>query len=68
MQVAESFGGLLLMKLVLFILIIDGTSKQHKMMAQKVFYESLKGLGGFYNILCVHSIRDFDEIFGQSLL
>ena len=47
MQVAESFGGLLLMKLVLFILIIDGTSKQHKRMAQKVFYESLKGLGGF---------------------
>ena len=35
------------MKLVLFILIIDGTSKQCKMMAQKVFYQSLKGLGRF---------------------
>ena len=36
-----------IMKLVLFILIIDGTSKQHKRMAQKVFNQSLKGLGGF---------------------
>ena len=35
------------MKLVLFILIIDGTSKQHKRMAQKVLNQSLKGLGGF---------------------
>ena len=57
-----------IMKLVLFILIIDGTSKQHKRMAQKVFNQSLKGLGGFYSILCVCSIRDFDKIFGQSLL
>ena len=56
------------MKLVLFILIIDGTSKQHKRMAQKVFNQSLKGLGGFQSILCVRSNRDFDEIFGQSLL
>ena len=36
-----------IMKLVLFILIIDGTSKQHKRMAQKVFNQSLKGLGRF---------------------
>ena len=36
-----------IMKLVLFILIIDGTSKQHKRMAQKFFNQSLKGLGGF---------------------
>ena len=57
-----------IMKLVLFILIIDGTSKQHKRMAQKVFNQSLKGLGGFQSILCVRSIRDFDKIFGQSLL
>ena len=34
-----------IMKLV-FILIIDGTSKQLKRMAQKVFNQSLKGLGG----------------------
>ena len=36
-----------IMKLVLCILIIDGTSKQHKRMAQKVVNQSLKGLGGF---------------------
>ena len=36
-----------IMKLVLFTLMIDGTSKQHKMMPQKDFYQSLKGLGGF---------------------
>ena len=36
-----------IMKLVLFILINDGTSKQHKRMAQKVLNQSLKGLGGF---------------------
>ena len=36
-----------IMKLMLFISIIDGTSKQHKRMAQKVFNQSLKGLGGF---------------------
>ena len=36
-----------IVKLVLFILIIDGTSKQHKRMAQKVFNQSLNGLGGF---------------------
>ena len=35
------------MKLVLFILIIHGTSKQHKRMPQKEFYQSLKGLGVF---------------------
>ena len=36
-----------IMKLVLFILIINGTSKQHKRMAQKAFYQSLKGLSWF---------------------
>ena len=36
-----------IIKLVPFILMIDGTSKQHKMMPQKDFYQSLKGLGGF---------------------
>ena len=36
-----------IMKLVPFILINDGTSKQHKMLPQEVFYQSLKGLGGF---------------------
>ena len=56
------------MKLVLFILIIDGTSKLHEMMPQKVFYQSLKRLGGFYGILYMHSIRVFDKMFGQSLL
>ena len=30
-----------IMKLVPFILIIDGTSKQHKMMPQEVFYQSI---------------------------
>ena len=53
-----------IMKLVPFILIIAGTSKQHKMMPQKVFHPSLKRLGGFYDILCVRSIRDLDKIFG----
>ena len=52
------------MKLVPFILIIAGTSKQHKMMPQKVFHPSLKRLGGFYDILCMRSIRDLDKIFG----
>ena len=36
-----------IMKLVLFILIIDGTSNQHKRIAQEVFNQSLKGLGVF---------------------
>ena len=36
-----------IMKLMPFILIIDGTSKQHKIMAQKDFYQSLKGLSWF---------------------
>ena len=36
-----------IMKHVLFILIIDGTSKEHKRMEQKAFYLSLKGLGRF---------------------
>ena len=36
-----------IMKLVLFILTIDGTSKEHKRMEQKVLNQSLKGLGGF---------------------
>ena len=36
-----------IMKLVLFILIIDGTSKEYKRMEQKVLNQSLKGLGGF---------------------
>ena len=36
-----------IMKLVLFILVIDGTSKEHKRMDQKILNESLKGLGGF---------------------
>ena len=57
-----------IMKLVLFILIIDGTSKEHKRMEQKVLNQSLKGLDGFLSILCVRSIRGFDKIFGQSLL
>ena len=57
-----------IMKLVLFILIIDGTSKQHKIMPQKVFLLTLKRLGRFYDILCVRFIRDFDEIFALSLL
>ena len=52
------------MKLVLFILIIDGTSKQHKRMAQKVFNQSLKDFKAYF--ACV--LLGFDEIFGQSLL
>ena len=36
-----------IMTVVLFILIIDGTSKEHKRMEQKVLIQSLKGLGGF---------------------
>ena len=36
-----------IMKLVPFILIIDGIPKQHKMMPQKDFYQSLKGLSWF---------------------
>ena len=36
-----------IMKLVLFIIIIDGTSKEHEQMEQKVLYQSLKGLGRF---------------------
>ena len=35
------------MKLVPFILIIDGTPKQHKMMPRKDFNQSLKGLSWF---------------------
>ena len=35
------------MKLVPFILIIDGTPKQHKMMPQKDFNQSLKGFSWF---------------------
>ena len=35
------------MELVPFILIIDWTFKQHKMMPQKDFYQSLKGLSWF---------------------
>ena len=33
-----------IMTLVPFILIIDGTPKQHKMLPQKDFYQSLNGL------------------------
>ena len=36
-----------IIKLVPFILIIDGTPKQHKMMPQKDFNQSLKGLSWF---------------------
>ena len=36
-----------IMKLMLFILVTDGTSTQHKIMLQKVFYRNLKGLSGF---------------------
>ena len=36
-----------IMKVVLLILIIDGTSKEHKRIEQKVFNQRLKGLGGF---------------------
>ena len=41
------YNPLKIMKVVLFILIIDGTSKQRKRMAQKVLNQTLKGLGGF---------------------
>ena len=51
-------------KLVPFILIIYGTSKQLKMMPQKDIYQSLKGLSWFESILCICSNRDFDKIFG----
>ena len=57
-----------IIKIVPFILIVDGISKQHKMMPQKVFYQSLKGLGGFYGILCVHSIRNFDEFWSIPIM
>ena len=40
-----------IMKLVPFILIIDGTSKQHKMMPQKDFYQ----IGT--RLLCQHNIE-----------
>ena len=57
------------MKLMPSILIIVGTSKQDKRMPRKVLNESLKGLGRFYSVLvCVLCIRDFDKIFGRSLL
>ena len=36
-----------IMKLMPFILIIDEITKQHKMMPQKHFYQSLKGLSWF---------------------
>ena len=36
-----------IMKLVPFTLIIDRTPKQHKMMPQKDFYQSSKGLSWF---------------------
>ena len=39
------------MKLVLFILIIDGTSKQHKRMAQKVLNQSLADFKAYF--VCV---------------
>ena len=41
------YNPLKIMKLVPFILMIDGTSKQHKRMSQKFLYQSLKGFGGF---------------------
>ena len=36
-----------IMKLVPFILVNGGASKQHQRMPQKAFYQSLKRLGGF---------------------
>ena len=59
-----SYNSSKIMKLVPFTLIMNGTSKQHKRMPQKDFYQSLKGFGRFLSILFVRSIRDFDEIFG----
>ena len=56
------------MKLVLFILIIDGTSKEHKRMKQKVLNQSFERIRQILKHTCMCSIRDFDEIFGQSLL
>ena len=51
-----------IIKLVPFILIFDGTSKQHKRMPQKVLLSSLKGFKACY--ACVHCISNFDETFG----
>ena len=57
-----------IMKLVPSILMIDGKFKQHKMMPQKDFYQSLKGISWFWSILCMHFNWDFDKIFSRSLL
>ena len=51
-----------IIKLMPLILIIDGTSKQHKRMLQEVFYQSLKGLNRFQSILCMCSIRDLTKL------
>ena len=57
-----------IMKLIPFILTIDGISKQHKMMSQKDFLSKFKKIRQIYGILFVRSIRNVDKIFNQSLL
>ena len=46
------------MKLVPFILIIGGTSKQHKN-AMESFHQNIKALGCFLGMFCVRSIKVF---------
>ena len=42
-----------------FLLTFGGASKQHKRVAQKVFHQNSKAIGGFLGMDLVHSIRDF---------
>ena len=46
-EIGIFYNLLKIMKFVVFILIIDGTSKQNKMMPQKDFHQSVKGLSQF---------------------
>ena len=61
------------MKLVPFILIIDGTPKQHKMMPQKDFYQSLKGLRAYFvcvliGILTKNLVDPYYELLSQFMI
>ena len=48
-----------IMKLVPFIFIIDGTPKQHKMMPQYDFYQSLKGLRAYFACILIGILTKF---------
>ena len=55
------------MKLVPFILIVDGTPKQHKRMPQKDFLSKFEKIRQVLKHT-LHSNKHFDKIFGPSIL